>query len=76
MEYYELGSISLFIKRRERLIINPATHDIARKYPIIPNLGLNEVVTRHFLMQGAGLEVRRGNGLAEPLGFHLAPLFV
>ncbi|KAK1750677.1 Serine/threonine-protein kinase ATG1 [Echria macrotheca] len=51
MEYCELGDLSLFIKKRDRLITNPATHDIARKYPVVPNSGLNEVVTRHFLKQ-------------------------
>jgi len=51
MEYCELGDLSLFIRKREKLITNPATHDIARKYPITPNSGLNEVVTRHFLKQ-------------------------
>jgi len=63
MEYCELGDLSLFIKKRERLITNPATHDIARKYPIIPNSGLNEVVTRHFLKQLASALkfLREGN---------------
>jgi serine/threonine-protein kinase ULK/ATG1 len=51
MEYCELGDLSLFIKKRDRLITNPATHELARKYPVAPNSGLNEVVTRHFLKQ-------------------------
>ena len=51
MEYCELGDLSLFIKKREKLITNPATHDVARKYPNPPNSGLNEVVIRHFLKQ-------------------------
>ncbi|KAK4123926.1 Pkinase-domain-containing protein [Parathielavia appendiculata] len=51
MEYCELGDLSFFIKKRDRLITNPATHELARKYPVAPNSGLNEVVTRHFLKQ-------------------------
>lgn len=51
MEYCELGDLSLFIKKREKLSTNPATHDMARKYPNVPNSGLNEVVIRHFLQQ-------------------------
>lgn len=63
MEYCELGDLSLFIKKREKLITNPATHDIARKYPNAPNSGLNEVVTRHFLQQLASAIkfLREGN---------------
>src|SRR3954469_24675041 len=48
MEYCELGDLSLFIKKRDRLVTNSATHELARKYPVAPNSGLNEVVTRHF----------------------------
>ncbi|KJZ72849.1 Serine kinase ATG1 [Hirsutella minnesotensis 3608] len=51
MEYCELGDLSLFIKKRDKLITHPATHDMARKYPIAPNSGLHEVVIRHFLKQ-------------------------
>jgi len=51
MEYCELGDLSLFIKKREKLITHPATHDMARKYPSAPNSGLHEVVIRHFLKQ-------------------------
>ncbi|CAK7218919.1 Serine/threonine-protein kinase [Sporothrix curviconia] len=51
MEYCELGDLSMFIKKRDKLITNPATHDMARKYPSAPGSGLNEVVTRHFLKQ-------------------------
>lgn len=51
MEYCELGDLSLFIKKRDKLITHPATHDMARKYPSIPSSGLNEVVIRHFLKQ-------------------------
>ncbi|KAF7550922.1 hypothetical protein G7046_g7858 [Stylonectria norvegica] len=53
MEYCELGDLSLFIKKREKLLTHPATHDMARKYPSGPgaNTGLHEVVIRHFLKQ-------------------------
>lgn len=51
MEYCELGDLSLFIKKRDKLITHPATHDMARKYPSAPNSGLHEVVIRHFLKQ-------------------------
>ncbi|OTB06838.1 hypothetical protein M426DRAFT_54591 [Hypoxylon sp. CI-4A] len=63
MEYCELGDLSLFIKRREKLTTNPATYDMARKYPSNPGAGLNEVVIRHFLKQlASALEfLRKGN---------------
>lgn len=51
MEYCELGDLSLFIKKREKLSTHPATHDMARKYPSAPNSGLHEVVIRHFIKQ-------------------------
>lgn len=51
MEYCELGDLSLFIKKREKLMAHPGTSDMARKYPSTPNAGLNEVVIRHFLKQ-------------------------
>ncbi|KAJ6788441.1 hypothetical protein PWT90_10903 [Aphanocladium album] len=51
MEYCELGDLSLFIKKRDKLITHPATHEMARKYPCSPNSGLHEVVIRHFLKQ-------------------------
>jgi serine/threonine-protein kinase ULK/ATG1 len=51
MEYCELGDLSLFIKKREKLSTHPVTHDMARKYPASPNAGLHEVVVRHFLKQ-------------------------
>ena len=51
MEYCELGDLSLFIKKREKLVTHPATYEMARKYPSVPNAGLNEVVIRHFLKQ-------------------------
>lgn len=63
MEYCELGDLSLFIKKREKLLTHPATHDMARKYPNAPNSGLNEVVIRHFLKQLASALkfLREGN---------------
>ena len=51
MEYCELGDLSLFIKKRDKLITHAATHDMARKYPSAPNSGLHEVIIRHFLKQ-------------------------
>ncbi|CAJ2506224.1 Uu.00g003540.m01.CDS01 [Anthostomella pinea] len=51
MEYCELGDLSLFIKKRDKLVTHPATCDMARKYPSVPGAGLNEVVIRHFLKQ-------------------------
>ncbi|WYZ40038.1 hypothetical protein EsH8_IV_000379 [Colletotrichum jinshuiense] len=60
MEYCELGDLSLFIKKRDKLSTNPATHEMARKYPVTPNSGLHEVVTRHFLQQlGSALKFLR-----------------
>lgn len=62
MEYCELGDLSLFIKKREKLATHPATHDMARKYPSAPNSGLHEVVIRHFLKQlTSALEFLRTN---------------
>ncbi|KAK4165430.1 Serine/threonine-protein kinase ATG1 [Cladorrhinum sp. PSN259] len=63
MEFCELGDLSLFIKRRDKLITNSVTHDLARKYPVAPNAGLNEVLTRHFLQQLASALkfLREGN---------------
>lgn len=63
MEYCELGDLSLFIKKRDKLHTNLATKEIARKYPVTPNSGLNEVVTRHFLKQLASALkfLREGN---------------
>lgn len=51
MEYCELGDLSMFIKKREKLITHPMTCDLARKYPSNPGAGLNEVVIRHFVKQ-------------------------
>ncbi|KAL8371471.1 hypothetical protein RB595_001320 [Gaeumannomyces hyphopodioides] len=63
MEYCELGDLSLFIRKREKLLTHPATHDMARKYPSALNSGLNEVVIRHFLKQLASALkfLREGN---------------
>ncbi|KAK7743758.1 Serine/threonine-protein kinase [Diatrype stigma] len=63
MEYCELGDLSLFIKKRDKLATNPATYEMARKYPSVPNAGLNEVVIRHFLKQlASALQfLRQGN---------------
>ena len=63
MEYCELGDLSLFIKKREKLVTHPATYEMARKYPTVPNAGLNEVVIRHFLKQlASALQfLRQGN---------------
>ncbi|KAK3899023.1 hypothetical protein C8A05DRAFT_37373 [Staphylotrichum tortipilum] len=64
MEYCELGDLSLFIRKRDKLITNPATHELARKYPIAPNSGLHEVVTRHFLQQlASALKFLRSSNL-------------
>lgn len=51
MEYCELGDLSIFIKKRDKLGTNSATREMARKYPATPNGGLHEVVARHFLQQ-------------------------
>ncbi|KAI1501253.1 hypothetical protein F5X99DRAFT_206817 [Biscogniauxia marginata] len=63
MEYCELGDLSLFIKKRDKLITHPATCDMARKYPSVPGAGLHEVVIRHFLQQlASALQfLREGN---------------
>ena len=58
MEYCELGDLSMFIKKRDKLHTHPATLDLARKYPSVQGAGLNEVVIRHYLKQ-----------LASALGF-------
>ncbi|KAJ0116487.1 hypothetical protein J7T55_007467 [Diaporthe amygdali] len=66
MEYCLLGDLSLFIKKRDLLSTNPATHDMARKYPNTPNAGLNEVIIRHFLKQlASALEFLRSLNLVH-----------
>ena len=63
MEYCELGDLSHFIRKRDKLYTHPVTYDMARKYPSSPNAGLHEVVIRHFLKQiASALEfLRIGN---------------
>jgi len=51
MEYCELGDLSYFIKKRDKLADNPALVDMVQKYPMPPAGGLNEVIVRHFLKQ-------------------------
>jgi serine/threonine-protein kinase ULK/ATG1 len=51
MEYCELGDLSYFIKKRDKLADNPALRDMVRKYPMPAHGGLNEVIVRHFLKQ-------------------------
>ncbi|KAI9777032.1 MAG: Serine/threonine-protein kinase [Candelina submexicana] len=51
MEFCQLGDLSVFIKKREKLGAHPSTADMVRKYPNAPGGGLNEVVVRHFLKQ-------------------------
>lgn len=51
MEYCELGDLSYFIKKRDKLADNPALRDMVRKYPMPHHGGLNEVIVRHFLKQ-------------------------
>jgi serine/threonine-protein kinase ULK/ATG1 len=51
MEYCELGDLSYFIKKRDKLGDNPALRDMVKKYPMPSYGGLNEVVVRHFLKQ-------------------------
>lgn len=51
MEYCELGDLSYFIKKRDKLADNPALRDMVRKYPMPRHGGLNEVIVRHFLKQ-------------------------
>ncbi|CZR58098.1 probable Serine/threonine-protein kinase ATG1 [Phialocephala subalpina] len=51
MEYCELGDLSYFIKKRDRLADNPALRSMVEKYPMPPAGGLHEVIVRHFLKQ-------------------------
>ncbi|KAI9852175.1 MAG: Serine/threonine-protein kinase [Thelocarpon superellum] len=51
MEFCQLGDLSYFIKKRDRLVSHPATADMMKKYPSPPGGGLNEVIVRHFLKQ-------------------------
>ena len=61
MEYCELGDLSYFIKKRDKLADNPALVDMVRKYPMPTAGGLNEVIVRHFLKQlASAMEFLRG----------------
>ncbi|KAI9884577.1 MAG: hypothetical protein M1823_003626 [Watsoniomyces obsoletus] len=51
MEFCQLGDLSYFIKKRDRLASHPATADMMRKYPAQAGGGLHEVIVRHFLKQ-------------------------
>ena len=51
MEYCELGDLSYFIKKRDKLGDNPALRDMVRRYPNPAVGGLNEVVVRHLQKQ-------------------------
>ena len=51
MEYCELGDLSYFIKKRDKLADNPALREMVQKYPNPVHGGLNEVIVRHFLKQ-------------------------
>jgi serine/threonine-protein kinase ULK/ATG1 len=51
MEYCQLGDLSYFIKKRDKLADNEALTDMVRKYPMPTHGGLNEVIVRHFLKQ-------------------------
>jgi serine/threonine-protein kinase ULK2 len=78
MEYCQLGDLSLFIKKRDKLISNPATEAMARKYPNPVAGGLNEVITRHFLKQiASALESLRARNLihrdVKPQNLLLSP---
>lgn len=78
MEYCQLGDLSFFIKKRDRLTSNPATAEMARKYPNPAAGGLNEVITRHFLKQiASALESLRSRNLihrdVKPQNLLLSP---
>ena len=84
MEFCQLGDLSYFIKKRDRLSSHPATADMMRKYPAQPNGGLHEVIVRHFLKQLASAleflrarnfihrDVKPQNLLLNPSPLHLA----
>ncbi|KAI1000060.1 Serine/threonine-protein kinase [Podosphaera aphanis] len=65
MEYCELGDLSYFIKKRDKLGDHEALRDMARKYPAPTIGGLPEVIVRHFLKQ-----------LASAVGFLRARNFI
>ena len=51
MEYCQLGDLSFFIRKRSKHLSNPATAEMATKYPNPEKGGVNEVISRHFLKQ-------------------------
>ncbi|KAI9796046.1 MAG: Serine/threonine-protein kinase [Piccolia ochrophora] len=51
MEFCQLGDLSYFIKKRDKLATHPATVDMMKKYPSPQGGGLHEVIVRHFLKQ-------------------------
>lgn len=60
MEYCELGDLSYFIKKREKLGDHEALREMARRYPVPAVGGLHEVIVRHFLKQlASALEFMR-----------------
>lgn len=63
MEYCELGDLSYFIKKRDKLADNPTLTDMIRKYPMPVDGGLNEVIVRHFFKQlASAMEFLRDRG--------------
>ncbi|KAG4034800.1 hypothetical protein MFRU_002g01520 [Monilinia fructicola] len=63
MEYCELGDLSYFIKKRDKLADNPTLADMIRKYPMPIDGGLNEVIVRHFFKQlASAMEFLRSKG--------------
>ena len=78
MEFCQLGDLSFFIRKRDKLVSNPATADMARKYPNPVAGGLNEVISRHFLKQiASALECLRVRNLihrdVKPQNLLLSP---
>ncbi|PQE26027.1 Serine threonine- kinase atg1 protein [Rutstroemia sp. NJR-2017a BBW] len=63
MEFCELGDLSYFIKKRDKLADNPTLVDMIRKYPMPAEGGLNEVIVRHFFKQlASAMEFLRDRG--------------
>ncbi|ESZ92209.1 hypothetical protein SBOR_7418 [Sclerotinia borealis F-4128] len=63
MEYCELGDLSYFIKKRDKLADNPTLTEMIRKYPMPIDGGLNEVIVRHFFKQlASAMEFLRDRG--------------
>lgn len=65
LEYCELGDLSYFIKKRDKLGDHEALRDMVMRYPMPSNGGLHEVIVRHFLKQ-----------LASAMGFLRARNFI